>query len=62
MSIAHYFDTMDYGSAPEADGEARAWLKRHEATFGHFIAGKFAALASGKHLATIDSSTANSRA
>ena len=53
MSIAHYFDTMDYGSAPEADGEARAWLKRHEATFGHFIAGKFAAPASGKHLATI---------
>ncbi|MFN5683937.1 aldehyde dehydrogenase family protein, partial [Bradyrhizobium sp.] len=57
MSIAHYFDTMDYGSAPEADGEARAWLKRHEATFGHFIAGKFAALASGKHLATIEPAT-----
>ena len=57
MSIAHYFDTMDYGSAPEADGEARAWLKRHEATFGHFIAGKFAAPASGKHLATIEPAT-----
>ncbi|WP_445216431.1 aldehyde dehydrogenase family protein [Bradyrhizobium sp. Pa8] len=57
MSIAHYYETMDYGPAPEADGEARAWLKRHDATFGHFIAGKFAAPASGKHLATIEPAT-----
>ncbi|MFK4500627.1 aldehyde dehydrogenase (NAD+) [Bradyrhizobium japonicum] len=57
MSIAHYFETMDYGPAPEADGEARAWLKRHDATFGHFIAGKFVAPASGKHLATIEPAT-----
>jgi aldehyde dehydrogenase (NAD+) len=48
---------MDYGPAPEADGEARAWLKRHDATFGHFIAGKFVAPASGKHLATIEPAT-----
>lgn len=57
MSIAHYYETMDYGPAPEADGEARAWLKRHDATFGHFIAGKFVAPASGKHLATIEPAT-----
>ncbi|MET3965649.1 aldehyde dehydrogenase (NAD+) [Bradyrhizobium sp. JR7.2] len=57
MSIAHYFETMDYGPAPEADGEARAWLKRHDATFGHFIAGKFVAPASGKHLTTIEPAT-----
>ncbi|MFK4531221.1 aldehyde dehydrogenase (NAD+) [Bradyrhizobium japonicum] len=57
MSIAHYFETMDYGPAPEADGEARAWLKRHDATFGHFIAGKLVAPASGKHLATIEPAT-----
>jgi aldehyde dehydrogenase (NAD+) len=48
---------MDYGPAPEADGEARAWLKRHDATFGHFIAGKFVAPASGKHLTTIEPAT-----
>src|SRR5262249_51270591 len=54
MSVAHYYETMDYGPAPEADGEARAWLKRHEATLGHFISGKFVAPASGKHLATIE--------
>ncbi|MEA3100969.1 hypothetical protein, partial [Caballeronia mineralivorans] len=57
MSIAHYYETMDYGPAPEADGEARAWLKRHDATFGHFIAGKFVAPASGKHLTTIEPAT-----
>ena len=57
MSIAHYYETMDYGPAPEADGEARAWLKRHDATLGHFIAGKFVAPASGKHLATIEPAT-----
>ena len=30
MSVAHYFDTMDYGPAPESDAEARAWLTRHD--------------------------------
>ena len=57
MSIAHYYETMDYGPAPEADGEARAWLKRHDATFGHFIASKFVAPASGKYLTTIEPAT-----
>ena len=57
MSVAHYYETMDYGPAPEADGEARAWLKRHDATFGHFISGKFDAPASGKHLTTIEPAT-----
>ncbi|HJT12285.1 MAG TPA: aldehyde dehydrogenase family protein, partial [Dongiaceae bacterium] len=41
MSVARYFDEMNYGPAPEADTEARAWLKRHDATFGHFIDGAF---------------------
>ena len=41
MSVAEYFDTMSYGPAPEADGEARAWLARHKASFGHFIDGTF---------------------
>ena len=44
MSIARYFETMDYGPAPEADTEARDWLKRHEGRFGHFIGGTFARL------------------
>ena len=43
MSVADYFDTMDYGPAPEADGEARAWLEKHDHALGHFIDGHFVA-------------------
>ena len=57
MSVASYFETMEYGSAPEADGEARAWLARHGATFGHFIAGRFTAPHAGKHLTTTEPAT-----
>ena len=28
MTVARYFDEMNYGPAPEADTDARAWLKR----------------------------------
>ena len=41
MSVAHYFETMDYGTAPEADSEARAWLTKHNHRLGHFIDGRF---------------------
>ena len=41
MSVADYFDTMDYGTAPESDAEVRAWLASHKSSFGHFIAGAF---------------------
>ncbi len=43
MSVADYFDSMDYGAAPESDSEARAWLAGHKASFGHFINGAFTA-------------------
>jgi aldehyde dehydrogenase (NAD+) len=39
MSVSHFFDTMDYGPAPESDTEARQWLARHADGFGHFIGG-----------------------
>jgi aldehyde dehydrogenase (NAD+) len=57
MSVAHYYETMDYGPAPEGDGEARAWLKRHGATFGHFIGGAFVAPHGGKHFTTSEPAT-----
>ncbi|HEX6119324.1 MAG TPA: aldehyde dehydrogenase family protein, partial [Dongiaceae bacterium] len=57
MSVARYFDEMSYGPAPEADTEARAWLKRHNATFGHFIDGAFVAPSSGKHFDTMEPAT-----
>ncbi|MGY3484062.1 aldehyde dehydrogenase (NAD+) [Bradyrhizobium sp. USDA 4011] len=57
MSVANYFETMEYGPAPEPDGEARAWLARHGATFGHYIAGRFTAPHAGKHLTTSEPAT-----
>lgn len=41
MSVSEYFDSMDYGAAPESDTEARAWLKTHAKGFGHYINGGF---------------------
>ncbi|KAB0677403.1 aldehyde dehydrogenase family protein [Aureimonas leprariae] len=57
MSVAHYFDTMDYGPAPEADGPARDWLRRHEARFGHFIGGAFRPSAEGGTFETREPAT-----
>jgi aldehyde dehydrogenase (NAD+) len=57
MSVAHYFDSMDYGPAPEADAEARAWLARHAEGFGHFIGGMFVRPQSGKTFATLEPAT-----
>jgi aldehyde dehydrogenase (NAD+) len=41
LSVAEYFETMDYGPAPESDAEVRTWLASHKASFGHFIDGAF---------------------
>jgi aldehyde dehydrogenase (NAD+) len=41
MTVQEIFETLDYGLAPEADAEARAWLAANEGTFGHFINGTF---------------------
>ena len=40
MSVSEFFDTMDYGLAPESDTEARQWLARHAGGFGHLIGGR----------------------
>ncbi len=57
MSVARYFDDMSYGPAPESDTEARAWLKRRDATFGHFIDGAFVPPSAGAYLDTIEPGT-----
>src|SRR5262245_41113031 len=57
MSVARYFETMDYGPAPEADTEARDWLKRHEGRFGHFIGGAFAKSAGGGYFDSMEPAT-----
>ncbi len=39
MNVKEAFESMDYGPAPEGDGEVRAWLATHKAKFGHYIGG-----------------------
>ncbi|MBL8710025.1 MAG: hypothetical protein JNL25_12590, partial [Rhodospirillaceae bacterium] len=57
MSVATYFDEMSYGPAPEADAEARAWLKKHDTGFGHFIDGAFVKPAEGGYFETAEPAT-----
>ncbi len=54
-SVAEIFKTMDYGPAPESDTEARAWLARHGAKFGHFVNGAWTKV--GTTFDVIDPST-----
>ncbi|MCA1336191.1 aldehyde dehydrogenase family protein [Pseudooceanicola marinus] len=43
MSIKDIFETMDYGPAPEAAGDALAWIVDQGSRFGAFINGEFTA-------------------
>lgn len=43
MTIKDIYQTMDYGTAPEAAGDALAWIVDQGAQFGHFINGDFTA-------------------
>jgi len=38
-SVRDYYETLDYGPAPEAADAARGWLARHDGRFGHWIGG-----------------------
>jgi aldehyde dehydrogenase (NAD+) len=55
MSVADYFDSMDYGPAPEDDGPARAWIAKHGGAFGHFISGSF--VTSEAHFESVEPAT-----
>ena len=39
--VKDIFRTMEYGLAPEANGEVNAWLDGNDRRFGHFIGGAF---------------------
>jgi aldehyde dehydrogenase (NAD+) len=41
MNVRDIFETMEYGPAPEAAGEAMAWLDAHGRRFGLFAGGRF---------------------
>lgn len=47
MTIKDIFETMDYGPAPEAAGDALAWIVDQGGKFGHFIDGAFTAPGAG---------------
>ncbi|KAJ03723.1 aldehyde dehydrogenase family protein [Sulfitobacter mediterraneus] len=66
MSVADIFETMEYGTAPEAAAEALAWLVDQGDRFGHFIDGAFTKAgdgfdsknpATGEILATLSQAT-----
>ncbi|MDQ0012615.1 aldehyde dehydrogenase (NAD+) [Variovorax boronicumulans] len=57
ISVARYFDTMDYGPAPESDTDARQWLARHAEGFGHFIDGRFTQASAGAQFDTAEPAT-----
>ena len=57
MTVAQFFDEMSYGPAPEADTEARAWLARHQSSFGHFINGAFTPAVSARQFETFEPAT-----
>ncbi|MEM6637951.1 MAG: aldehyde dehydrogenase family protein [Pseudomonadota bacterium] len=47
MTVKEIFETMEYGPAPEASGEALEWLDVHKRKFGQFIGGAFTKPAKG---------------
>ena len=54
--IAELFETMEYGPAPEAADEARAWIAERGPRFGHYIGGAWREPADGEFFATLDPS------
>ncbi|MFQ5972585.1 MAG: aldehyde dehydrogenase family protein [Alphaproteobacteria bacterium] len=57
MSVAEYFETMDYGPAPESRARADAWLDQHKRRFDLFIGGRWVTPKSGERFDTIDPAT-----
>ena len=54
MTVKEVFETMDYGPAPESDGNTLAWLEQHKRSFTHFIGGKFVKANSGESFETLN--------
>lgn len=50
--MSSIFETMDYGTAPESDAPARAWIAANGGRFGHFIQGRM--VAGSGHFPTIN--------
>jgi aldehyde dehydrogenase (NAD+) len=55
--VQEILETMDYGLAPEANGDVKAWLAGHSSRFSHFIGGRFVAPREGAYFDVIDPAT-----
>lgn len=55
--IGELFETMEYGPAPESAERARAWLEERDASFGHFIGGRWRTPEEGESFETPDPAT-----
>jgi aldehyde dehydrogenase (NAD+) len=43
VTVSHFFETLEYGPAPESDVAARQWIAAHAGRFGFFIDGAWVA-------------------
>ncbi len=57
MSVAEFFDSMDYGPAPEGTGPVDAWLDERGRNFDHFIGGEWVAPTSGERFESVNPAT-----
>jgi aldehyde dehydrogenase (NAD+) len=55
--ISELFESMEYGPAPESAAQAREWLGKHSARFGHYIDGAWRAPADGEYFHTTNPAT-----
>jgi aldehyde dehydrogenase (NAD+) len=52
--VSEILETMEYGPAPEANGETSAWLSERGGRFNHFIGGRFVAPRQNEYFEAID--------
>ncbi len=53
MTVSHFFETLEYGPAPEDDSAARRWIDAHGGTFGFFIDGAWVEPSAGETFETV---------
>ena len=58
MTVADIFESMDYGPAPESAAAAESWIQSHDATFGHFIGGRWVEPREGERFESVNPATA----
>jgi aldehyde dehydrogenase (NAD+) len=57
MEVKAYFETMDYGPAPESAEQAEEWLQQRDRRLQHFIGGEWVAPDSGEYFDSLNPSS-----